>query len=77
MTTRCSGCDAETLVSGALHRAGRFRPDDTKFLTLETSDVDVVATMCSECGLIELKGDVAKLRRLKPSPDAAPSKGTS
>lgn len=41
-----------------------FRPEGTKFLTLETGDVMTKATMCRECGLIEIIGDVGKLRRL-------------
>jgi len=41
-----------------------FRPEGTKFLTLETGDVLTKASMCRECGLIELTGDVEKLDRL-------------
>jgi hypothetical protein len=33
-------------------------------MTLQTGDVMTKATMCRECGLIELTGDVNKLRRL-------------
>jgi hypothetical protein len=41
-----------------------FRPEGTKFLTLESGDVMTKATMCRECGFIEMTGDVEKLRRL-------------
>jgi hypothetical protein len=41
-----------------------FRPEGTKFLTLETGDVMTKVTMCRECGFIEIVGDVGKLRRL-------------
>ena len=41
-----------------------FRPEGTKFLTLETSDVMTRAVMCRVCGLIEIVGDVRKLERL-------------
>ena len=53
-------------VAGALQGARRasFRPEGAKFLTLETGDVQTKATMCRECGLIEITGDVNKLRRL-------------
>jgi hypothetical protein len=47
-----------------------FRPQDSKFLTLETGDVMTKATMCRGCGLIEITGDVNKLRRLTSEPDA-------
>jgi hypothetical protein len=33
-------------------------------MTLETGDVMTKATMCRECGLIEITGDVEKLDRL-------------
>jgi hypothetical protein len=46
-------------------------------MTLQTGDVMTKATMCRQCGLIELTGDVSKLRRLTgdlspmpPMPDA-------
>jgi len=51
---------------GAVYSAVRvsFRPQDSKFMTLETGDVMTKAFMCFDCGLIEIVGDVAKLRRL-------------
>ncbi len=65
-TPKCRGCGSESLAAGALHGFVRasFRPEDTKFLTLETSDVMTRATMCRECGLIEIIGDVRKLERI-------------
>jgi hypothetical protein len=33
-------------------------------MTLQTGDVMTKATMCRQCGLVELTGDVSKLRRL-------------
>jgi len=47
-----------------------FRPQDSKFLTLETGDVMTKAMMCRGCGVIEIIGDVSKLRRLTSEPDA-------
>ncbi len=63
---KCARCGSEALAGGAVHGFVRasFRPEGTKFLTLETSDVMTKATMCRECGLIEITGDVNKLRRL-------------
>jgi len=54
------------LANGALYGPRRiaFRPEGTKFLTLETGDVMTKALMCRECGLIEITGDVEKLQRL-------------
>ena len=51
---------------GALYSAVRltFRPPGAKFMTLQTGDVMTKALMCRACGLIEIIGDVSKLRRL-------------
>jgi hypothetical protein len=52
--------------AGALYSAVRlsFRPQDARFMTLQTGDVMTKAIMCRGCGLIEIVGDVSKLRRL-------------
>jgi hypothetical protein len=52
--------------TGALYSAVRlsFRPQDARFMTLQTGDVMTKAMMCRSCGLIEIIGDVSKLRRL-------------
>lgn len=62
----CYRCDGEMMALGALYSAVRtsFRPQDSKFLTLQTGDVMTKATMCRGCGLIEIIGDVNKLRHL-------------
>jgi hypothetical protein len=72
MATACYRCGGETTSVGALFSAVRtsFRPMDSKFLTLETGDVMTKATMCRSCGVIEIIGDVNKLRRLTTEPDA-------
>jgi len=63
---KCSRCGAENMAPGALYSAVRtsFRPQDAKFMTLQTGDVMTKAHMCRECGLVEIIGDVNKLRRL-------------
>ena len=68
----CSRCGGGVFAAGALISAVRtsFRPQDSKFLTLETGDVMTKASMCRNCGAIEIIGDVAKLRRLTSEPDA-------
>jgi hypothetical protein len=72
MATACYRCGGETISVGALFSAVRtsFRPTDSKFLTLETGDVMTKATMCRSCGVIEIIGDVNKLRRLTTEPEA-------
>jgi hypothetical protein len=72
MTGICSRCGGDAFAAGALISAVRtsFRPQDSKFLTLETGDVMTKASMCRSCGLIEIIGDVNKLKRLTSEPDA-------
>jgi hypothetical protein len=62
----CIRCGSEMSDSGALYSAVRvsFRPQDAKFMTLQTGDVMTKAMMCRGCGIIEIVGDVNKLRRL-------------
>ena len=71
-TTKCYRCKGEMIVLGALYSGMRtsFRPQDSKFLTLETGDVMTKATMCRKCGVVEILGDVNKLQRLTSEPDA-------
>jgi len=65
-TRLCVRCGGEMSDSGALYSAVRltFRPQDARFMTLETGDVLTKAVMCRECGVVEILGDVNKLRRL-------------
>ena len=68
----CTRCGERMHAAGALYSAVRlsFRPQDSKFMTLQTGDVMTKAVMCRECGLIEIVGDVNKLRRLTTDPGA-------
>lgn len=72
----CHRCGGEMMAAGALYSAIRtsFRPQDSKFLTLQTGDVMTKASMCRGCGLIEITGDVNKLRRLTGEPEPATEK---
>lgn len=65
-TRMCSHCGGEMSGAGALYSALRitFRPEESKFMTLETGEVMTKGVMCRDCGLIEIIGDVNKLRRL-------------
>ena len=62
----CIRCGGEMSDGGALYSAVRlsFRPQEARFMTLQTGDVMTKAVMCRVCGLIEILGDVNKLRRL-------------
>ena len=67
---QCLRCGGE-LADGALYSAVRasFRPQESKFMTLETGDVMTRALMCRQCCAIEIIGDVTKLRRLISDPE--------
>ncbi|MGH9409058.1 MAG: hypothetical protein ACRD1V_06355 [Vicinamibacterales bacterium] len=42
-------------------------------MTLETGDVMTKAVMCRDCGVIEIIGDINKLRRLIGAPAPSPA----
>jgi len=48
---KCLRCGSELLADGALYGPSRLalRPDDTRFLTMESGHVMTKATMCREC----------------------------
>ena len=63
---KCVKCGSASLEPGAIQSTGRihFRPENTKLLTFKTGDVAIKATICLECGFIELIGDFKKAQRL-------------
>jgi len=63
---KCTKCGSTALVDGGLHSPMRtsFRPQSSRFLTLDTGDVMLRASMCRDCGYVEITGDVRKLARL-------------
>src|SRR5580693_8475813 len=69
---KCYKCGGDLFALGSLLSAVRtsFRPQESKFLTLETGDVMTKAMMCRSCGVIEIIGDVNKLKRLTSEPDS-------
>jgi hypothetical protein len=69
-TRMCDHCGGQMSASGALYSALRitFRPDNAKFLTLESGEVLTKGLMCLDCGQIKIIGDVKKLRRLTGLP---------
>ena len=76
MAMSCYRCGSEMLSMGALFSGIRtsFRPQESKFLTLETGDVMTKAMMCRNCGVVEIVGDVNKLKRLTSEPEPATQK---
>ena len=78
MAMTCYRCGSEMMSMGALFSGIRtsFRPQESKFLTLETGDVMTKATMCRNCGVVEIVGDVNKLKRLTSEPEPATTKFT-
>ena len=70
----CAHCGGELTAAGALYSALRltFRPENSKFLTLESGEIMTKGLVCSECGVIAILGDVTKLRRLTGTPPTDP-----
>jgi hypothetical protein len=68
-------CGNEPIAAGALFSPvsrPSFRPQDSKFLALESGDVVTKAMMSRDCGVIEIVGDINKLRRLASGPPPSP-----
>jgi hypothetical protein len=74
---RCGRCGSDLVAGGALYSPVRmsFRPSDSKFMTLQTGDVMTKAMMCRTCGVIEIVGDVTKLKRLIAETEVAGATG--
>ena len=68
---KCLRCGGENLTPGKLQSTGKvcFIPENTKFLTLKTSDVKVGANLCLDCGFVELIGDIIKAKDLTTQKD--------
>ena len=62
----CSRCGGSKLESGRVQSTGRihFHFENPRFLTMRTGYVPVDATICLDCGTIDLKGEVDKARRI-------------
>lgn len=63
---RCPGCGSTELEPGTIQSSGKvyFRPENTKFLTFGTNDVELSANLCMNCGHVMLVGDLRKANRL-------------
>jgi hypothetical protein len=62
----CSRCGSSKLESGRIQSTGRihFHFENPLFLTMLTGYVPVVASMCLDCGTIDLTGEVEKARKI-------------
>lgn len=69
---KCLRCGGTNLEPG--HIQGicclHFRPKNVKFCTLRTADVLVEANLCTDCGTVELVGDIHKAQ--VPTAEARP-----
>ena len=66
---RCASCGHGVLVPGRIQGTGRlyFKPDKTKFWSLEESMIQTRAHVCAACGFMQIHADTAKLQRLTPA----------
>jgi len=73
---KCDQCGSKALTTGAVRGSGPFNtyffPDNAKFLTVNTSEVEVKAYVCLECGHIMMRADLKKLHRLLKEKELAP-----
>ncbi|GAA5496400.1 hypothetical protein SAMN02745181_0297 [Rubritalea squalenifaciens DSM 18772] len=63
---QCPCCGSAKLEPGKVQSSGKvyFRPENTKFLTLGTNDVELSANLCMDCGYVMLIGDMRKANKL-------------
>jgi len=66
--SRCASCGHNVLVEGRVQGTGRlyFRPEKTKFWTLEEAMVPLRARVCAACGFMQIHADADKVKRLMP-----------
>ena len=63
---KCLRCGGTQLEPGRIQSRGKvwFKPDNAKFFTFNTSDVQVRAALCLDCGTVDLVGDIEKAQAL-------------
>lgn len=64
--SKCLWCEGEKLVEGKIQGTGRvyFVPSEIKFFALATSEVELLARVCADCGYVDLYADTAKIKKL-------------
>ena len=62
MNKKCPICGSERIEPGNIRSTGKiyFRPENTKFLSLKTPDIEIKANLCLECGNVNLIADAHK-----------------
>jgi hypothetical protein len=65
---KCYRCGSTRLQPGRVRAESRlsFVPDNAPFWTLSTLNVALEASLCMDCGAVELFGDLQKAKRLLP-----------
>lgn len=65
---RCLNCGHQELISGTVGGGATtaFRPEQTRFWTLRTGSVEVLAKSCTACGYVHLFANTAQLQELRP-----------
>lgn len=63
---KCLWCEGEKLVEGKIQGTGRvyFVPSAISFFAWATSEVDLLARVCSDCGYVDLYADTTKIKKL-------------
>jgi len=72
MKAGCLRCGSEDLASGQV--SASFSLGWTKFFTFRTSSIPIGAKICLDCGMIQLVGDVEKIRVLQGRKTKTPNK---
>lgn len=63
---KCLWCESDRLEDGKLEGTGRtyFKPTKARFFVMATSEVEIRARVCVDCGYIDLYADTTKLKKL-------------
>ena len=66
MAKKCSACQSEQLEPGAIQSTGKiyFRPENAKFFSFKTANIEIKANLCLACGHVELTADTQKASAL-------------
>jgi ribosomal protein S27AE len=70
-TSFCPLCHHDELVEGRAQSTGLiyFRPENSKFWTFKTNNIDTKARMCTRCGHVVMFGDTQKLGAIRVEKD--------
>ena len=62
----CHRCGGSSLESGKVQSTGRihFHFENARFLATHPGYVSIFSTMCMDCGIIDMVGEVSKARKI-------------